>query len=127
MGAENAIEAQKRLVRELRRARKDARKANDRLRATVHECAHISEQLQQASERLLAAAVLMNRMVDSIGELAVASPDAVVTTGATDHEADGRGTARDADRRLDQVLLAQRRTNELLELALGTAIDARME
>lgn len=127
MDAENAKGPQKRLVRELRRARKDARKADARLGATARECARIADECQEACERLAAAVVLMDRVVVSIGEATVALHAAAAINSSTAQGADNPGPARDADRRLEQLLLAQRRTNELLELALGVAFDVGME
>ncbi len=127
MGAKKAAKQQKRLVRELRRARKDARKADARLRATARECVRIAEACDEACARLATAAVGMDEVVLSVGETTAAFHTAAAINGTTGEGSDDLVPAPSADPRVEQLLLAQRRTNELLELALGVAFDAGLE
>ena len=69
----------------------------------------------------------MEQFVAAIDDVTVALRAAAVTGSVTDDEDGTRERTHDADRRVEQVLLAQRRTNELLELALGLAFDAEVE
>ncbi len=69
----------------------------------------------------------MDEVVLSVGETTAAFYTAAAISGTTGEETDDLVPVPSADPRLEQLLLAQRRTNELLELALGVAFDAGLE
>ena len=89
----------------------------ERAVAVLQEGHHLSEQLAAASaelERRVTAAEAERRGIDAPNG---AHP-------ATVHEGGGVGRVEEGLlRRLEQLVVAQQRTNELLELALGEAFD----
>jgi hypothetical protein len=110
----------KRLDQKLRRRSKDARKLEVSLRAAASDAEH-------ACDRLGAVAISMNEMLEAIGQVTAALYGAAARLRSISGTESPGPDIEELGRRLERVMVSQRRTNELLELALGNAFDMEIE
>jgi hypothetical protein len=117
----------KKIIRQLRKARRDAQEVDAQLRATAWECATVAEDCRLAYEHLAGVHARLGEVLGSISSAAGTLQAADAALEATTRGTDAIALATDVQRRLEQMLVAQRRTNELLDLALGVAFDTGIE
>jgi hypothetical protein len=126
MGAENHKETRKRIRRDLRRIRNHTHRIEAQQRAVLDECAQLVEQARLASEQL-AAMVILAEQTNAALLAVMTALRSTVANSAPLPDAHDATAAPEQPARFEQLLIAQQRTNELLELALGVAFDAELE
>ncbi len=115
-----ALKREQRLFRDLREARTEA---DERLLEATAAWEVLDARSRDAHERVIG---LQQQLDDVLSALAESSVRLHAAVSAIDDLPTGASTtdvALDLRRRLEQMLLTQQRTNELLDLALGVAME----